>query len=117
MAAFPCCVGLHRYAGPQRSVYVTRLNGARPETGKLRLCPRHFEEERLLVQEHMSEISGDGQMSILCELGDCQVSRKTTIFVKIFDQGADPEEFAADVCEAHESWLLGQLCWDISISM
>lgn len=117
MAAYPCQIGGHRYPGPQRSAYVTRLNGSRPESRKLRLCPRHFAEVLETSRVFMAPILEDSQMSMLCEVGDCQVERKTTLFLKTFDQNEDPKEFAVDVCARHEQALVESLHWDMAISM
>lgn len=43
MALFPCAVGSHRYAGPQRSAYLGVASGGLSARSKLRLCPKHFQ--------------------------------------------------------------------------
>lgn len=51
MALFPCAVGLHRYAGHQRSAYLGIANGALSARSKLRLCNQHFQDLQDFCEE------------------------------------------------------------------
>ena len=56
MATYPCSIDPHRYAGPQRSIYVSKLDGARPETRKFRLCGRHFGDQMTTIRASMTDV-------------------------------------------------------------
>ena len=107
MAVYPCDVGSHRYAGPQRSVYITSCFGRDTETVKLRLCLRHFTEIELAAAADMEELGEDDvQSGLSCA---CGADRDYIVFAKMFDQSAEPREYAADLCAAHRYDLLAKL--------
>ena len=96
MAVFPCDWSAHRYPGPQRSIYVTVATGSDAETVKLRLCQRHFGETMDVVSKQMSLVDEDSQMSYSCER--CHNDREATYFAKMYDEHAEPMQYAVDLC-------------------
>jgi hypothetical protein len=118
MAAYPCSIGNHRYAGPQRSAYITTLDGSKPITCKQRLCRAHLEDLEQTCMNLLNDVSDDGQMSMLCEFRDCGKARETTLFVKVYaENGDEPTEYAADFCRQHATAVGLQLQIASSIAM
>lgn len=110
MAVYPCSFGAHRYPQRQRSMYISDVASARPETRKHRLCPAHFETIRSKIVSQFDEVTEDSQMSQLCEL--CSEPRAGGIFVKLFDEaGAEPVQFAIDLCAGCRGQVLTDLSW------
>lgn len=116
MAVYPCSVGLHRYASKQRTIYISDVGSARPETRKLRLCPRHFEDTVSYLGANFTLIEDDSQMSMDCEL--CHKPRESGIFVKVYaEDGREPAQYAVDVCPPHRQQVLEDLGWRNSLSV
>ena len=102
MAAYPCSFGTHRYAGAQRSAYLSLVSSARPTTVKWRLCPRHFQEQEELASQILSKLDEEVQMSMECEAEHCFEPREMTMFFKVFgEDGEEPRQYVADFCVAH----------------
>jgi len=96
MARFPCHLGDHRYPGPQRSLYVSSAPTITGLSGKARLCQPHFEE----IRQHVSGIyppnSDQSPLSKECDL--CTGEKVCWLWLDFYDQGAEPEGFAAALC-------------------
>jgi hypothetical protein len=115
MATYPCTIEPHRYGGPQRSIYLSRLNGARPETRKFRLCPRHFGDLMLEIRARMTDVEENGQMSMVCD--QCDAPRETTISARCFEGGDDGEAYATDLCADHAAALADRLLWSSGMAL
>jgi hypothetical protein len=109
VAVYPCTIGQHRYGGAQRSIYLTRLDGARPETRKFRLCSRHFAELQGAVARAMTLLEDDSQASPFCDR--CGESRATVVFARNYSGGDEPDQYAVDVCRACEAAVLSECLW------
>lgn len=117
MAAYPCQIGSHRYSGAQRSMYLTVVGGSSLQSRKLRLCPHHFVELLETVQERALNVEAVSLIVMSCTHPGCDQQRTKTILVKVFDQGEDPVEYVADLCDAHAPVLLELLGWNGAISL
>lgn len=81
MALFPCAVGLHRYAGPQRSAYLGIASGAISARSKLRCCSKHFQDLKNYLEENLTlvaiggtTVAEDGVDTGTCDVHPDQVS-------------------------------------------
>lgn len=118
MAAYPCSFGMHRYAGAQRSAYLSSVSSARPTTVKWRLCPRHFEEQEQLAAQILSKLDEDMQMSMECEAQQCFEPRALTLFFKVFgEDGQEPRQYVADFCLAHGNAASAALKADLAMAL
>lgn len=115
MAVYPCSEGQHRYGGAQRSVYITRLNGARPETRKRRLCGKHFDVLHGEIQRRFKVVQDDDVMAMVCE--NCDAPRATTLFIRVFEGGDEGLQYAADLCARCAIDLLALVDWDGSLTL
>jgi hypothetical protein len=107
MAVFPCDWTSHRYAEPQRSVYVTYVFGTDAETCKLRLCPRHFAECMHVIHEHFAMVGDDSAISQTCS--SCGEDRVYAVYCKVFDLRDEPVYWATDLCSKCWNALSGLL--------
>jgi hypothetical protein len=103
MAVYPCDWQLHRYPGPQRSVYFSLTGATSVETHKLRLCQRHFEAEKVLIHEFMAIVDEDSAVSKTCER--CQGDRSGAIYAKLYDEHTEAETWCVDVCDSCKAEL------------
>lgn len=99
MAVYPCDWSAHRYPGTQRSVYVTVAEPDSVQTFKLRFCPKHFLDEWHIVQDELAVVDEDSTISDTCLR--CEEERTHGLYVKFFDEGKEPVEYAGDFCAAH----------------
>jgi hypothetical protein len=118
VAAYPCSFGNHRYAGAQRSAYLSSVSTSRPVTVKWRLCPRHFEEQEQLAAQILSKLDEDAQMSMECEAQNCFNARDLTLFFKVFgEDGQEPRQYVADFCLAHGTAASNALKADLAMAL
>lgn len=109
MAVFPCDHTPHRYPGPQRSMYITRIAGQAIQTRKLRLCERHFEELAQFAARDLQFVMLDSTMSSLCL--DCGQPYDESISVKMFAGDQDPAVWAGEFCAEHAEVVGNHLLW------
>jgi len=88
-------------------MYVTYAAGSLAQTYKLRLCELHFRDLMNVVNKQMAVVDTDSQMSTACE--QCDQDRSATVFAKVFEGGADPVQYAVDLCARHSEALLALL--------
>lgn len=114
MALFPCDVDLHRYPGPQQTMYPALVRYSGVSRRKLRLCPGHFETyaEQLLLNAEDATSATDGQA-----LNACFVCHQSTgdehcqLFVTVYALGLERQDFWAPLHEdcvssARANWRL-----------
>ena len=99
MAIFPCDYGLHRYPGPQRTLYPAVVNGARAVRGKRRCCPEHFAALVAFLRS-LPEIPDDIGPAA-CYRPDCLENPAVGFFLTAYDRGQEREDFYFRSCETH----------------
>jgi len=68
MAMFPCSDTLHRYPGPQRTMYAAVADGIVTSRVKLRLCPTHYDRRLERLERHAipAQISLEDERELVC---------------------------------------------------
>lgn len=101
MAVYECDYSRHRYPEAQQSIYFTHLIGRIADTYKMRLCPKHFREVAIMVEQEMAELDEASQSSATCDR--CENQRAGSLFAKVFGAKTEMRQFVADFCAAHLS--------------
>lgn len=96
MAIYPCTVGSHRYPQAQQSIYFTTVLNDMLVTYLHRLCPTHFRDLAVKVQETMELVDETSVSGRDCE--HCENPRVGAIFAKVFPAKQEMQQFAADLC-------------------
>lgn len=107
MAVYPCDIKPHRYPQPQQSIYYTLVQGDVVVTYKQRLCPKHFREMAVYIQEKMAMVDEASQVSRYCEW--CEELRDSSVYAKVFPAKAEMQQFALDLCATHSEELANAL--------
>ena len=96
MAIFPCDFVPHRYPQPQQSIYTTYLMEGLQQTTQLRLCPQHFAQMRIHVQERLALLDESSQADNKCTR--CDHEATAVVSSKVYASKADAEQYLADFC-------------------
>ena len=96
MALYPCSVDGHRYAGPQRTLYVSAFGQIANYRRKARLCKVHFDQAEERARAAWTALDDD------CDPGNhCSYDsepRAITITLTFYDQHAPERVYYLDAC-------------------
>ena len=114
MAQYPCDQGLHRYRGPQRTMYPAIVNHGTAWRRKLRLCQAHFEAFHLALTERaqFAQMDFEDAKRPGCYSCNNEVTDSSwAFFLTSYDHGQDREDWWAPLHEgcaasAAKGWLL-----------
>jgi len=98
MAVYECDWGRHRYPQAQQSIYYTHVIGAVADVYKMRLCPKHFRESVVFLEEHLTVIDEDSMSDSTCT--ECNADKCALLFAKVFPAKEEMRQFAGDLCAA-----------------
>jgi hypothetical protein len=96
MAIYPCEMAPHRYIGPQRSAYITFVQGSSTDTRKIRLCPEHFVRGLDSITPFLQPLDAEQKLSMVCDT--CGKDRQVSVFATFYDQNAEPAAWVGDFC-------------------
>jgi hypothetical protein len=107
MAVYECDYGRHRYPQAQQSIYYTLALTGSSTTYACRLCPKHFRDSCVLIEERMSMVDEESTSSTTCDA--CTEDKTQVLYAKVFAKDADATYFVADLCAVHGGQLGNEL--------
>lgn len=96
MAVYECDFGRHRYPQAQQSIYFTHVIGRTADTYKMRLCPKHFRDSRVIIEEQLADLDEETKSSVSCD--KCGADRAGSLFAKVFPLKEEMVQYVADFC-------------------
>lgn len=107
MALFPCAVGSHRYAGPQRSAYLGIASGGLSARSRLRLCKPHFDDVRAFCDAALGLIAiGEITQKDMSEDEQCPscpegIAGEYRAFATLYPLKEEAYVYFANLCQDH----------------